>query len=133
MTEGVAEKLSTSELVSKEVCEERHEALRQYLSNDKDKIKTHDCEIRDVKEAIVVLTAIQARHDNSIEDHEVRIRGIETKPTVQEKYEDTIEDHETRLRDIENKPARRWELTIDQITIATIACVIGGVIGKFLF
>lgn len=94
------------ETVSKAVCEERHKALDNYLSNDKSGLAKHDGEIKDIKEAIVVLTALQARHDDDIRDHEKRIRGIE------------------------GKPAKRWDSITAQIIQLAVAAAAGGVIGK---
>ncbi|ADY54728.1 hypothetical protein Sgly_0362 [Syntrophobotulus glycolicus DSM 8271] len=92
--------------VSQAVCEERHKALDNYLSNDKTKLLKHDAEIKDVQEAIVVLTEIQRRHNAEIDDHEDRLRGIEA------------------------KPGKRWESIVGQIIQLIIAAAIGGMIGK---
>jgi len=91
--------------VYQEVCEERHKALEIYLSNDKNKLAKHDGEIRDVQEAIVRLTILLEKHHNEIEDHEERIRSIET------------------------KPAKRWESLIVQIISLLAAAAAGGLIG----
>jgi hemerythrin len=91
--------------VSQEVCDERHKALEIYLSNDKNKLAKHDGEIRDVQEAIVRLTILLEKHHNEIEDHEERIRSIET------------------------KPAKRWESMIVQIISLLAVAAAGGLIG----
>lgn len=90
--------------MTKDACNERHKAMENYLSNDKDKLKAHDGEIKDVQEAIKVLTAIQARHDDDIRDHEVRIRGIES------------------------RPGKRWDSVTAQIIQLIVAAVAGGAI-----
>jgi len=66
--------------VSTDVCNERHKALEQYLNPLKANISKLDPQIKDIQEAIIVLTTIQARHDENLEDHETRIRGIEAVP-----------------------------------------------------
>lgn len=90
------------ENVSKGVCDERHKALEHYLGNDKEKLKQHDREIKTVQEAILVLTNLQARHDDDIRDHEVRIRGIES------------------------KPGKRWDSVTAEITKLIVAAAVGG-------
>lgn len=96
------------ENVSQEVCQERHEAIRQYLGNDKETLKVHNGEIKTVQEAIVVLTAIQARHD------------------------DDIRDHEGRLRVIEAKPGKRWDSVTAQILQIVVAAIAGGFISQII-
>lgn len=90
------------ENVSKDACNERHKALEHYLGNDKAKLEKHDGEIKTVQEAIVVLTALQARHDDDIRDHETRIRGIES------------------------KPGKRWDSVTAEITKLIVAAAVGG-------
>jgi hypothetical protein len=94
--------------VSQAVCDERHKALENYLSNDKKMLQEHDLEIKDFKEAMVVLTAIQARHEKGLDDHEGRIRGIES------------------------KPGKRWDSIVNQIIQLILAAGIGGFIGKMV-
>lgn len=91
---------------SYELCEERHKSLNNSFSDNKDKLEKHEDEIKDVKQAIVVLTQLQARHD------------------------DEIRDHETRIRTIEQKPAKRWDATIQQIITIFVAGAFGGVVTK---
>lgn len=88
------------------VCEERHKALGEYLGNDKAKLLKYDTEIKNVQEAIVVLTAIQARHETEIDDHEGRLRGIES------------------------KPAKHWENIVGQVIQLVIAAIAGAGISK---
>lgn len=90
--------------VSQDVCAERHKALENYLSNDKNKLEQHDLEIRDFKEAMVVLTALNARHERGLDDHECRIRGIEA------------------------KPAKQWESIVSQVITIVVAAMGGGAI-----
>lgn len=94
------------ENVSKDACNERHKALENYLGNDKAKLEKHDGEIKTVQEAIVVLTALQKRHDDDIRDHETRIRGIES------------------------KPAKRWDSVTGQIIQLLVAAAAGGAIAQ---
>ncbi len=96
------------ENVSKDACNERHKALDNYLKNDKEKLEKHEGEIKTVQEAIVVLTAIQARHD------------------------DGLEDHEERIRDIEGRPGKRWDGLTTQIISLLVAALIGGLLGRSL-
>jgi hypothetical protein len=92
------------ENVSKDACNERHKALENYLGNDKAKLEKHDGEIKTVQEAIVVLTALQKRHDDDIRDHETRIRGIES------------------------KPGKRWDSVTAEIIKLAVAATAGGAI-----
>jgi len=62
--------------------------------------------MKSVQEAIVVLTAIQARHDDEIDDHEGRLRGIES------------------------ISGKRWNAVITQMIQIGLAVVVGGLIGK---
>lgn len=94
--------------VSKDICDERHKALENYLGNDKAAIAKHDGDIKSVQEAIAILTAIQARHDTEIEDHEGRIRGIES------------------------RPGKRWDSLITQVISVLTAAVLGGLVGHLL-
>lgn len=93
--------------VPQAVCNEKHKALENYLSNDKAALAKQAGEIKDVQEAIVVLTEIQRRHETEIDDHEGRLRGIEA------------------------KPAKRWEGVVGQIVQLIIAAAAGGAIAKF--
>lgn len=95
-----------AEKVSKDKCEERHEAIKQYLGNDKGTLNVHTGEIKTIQEAIKVLAAIQARHD------------------------DDIRDHEGRLRVIEAKPGKKWDSVTAQILQIVVAAIAGGFIGK---
>lgn len=97
-----------AEPVQKEVCEERHKALENYLSNDKTKLIKHDGEMKTVQEALIVLTEIQAQQREEIKDHEGRLRGIEA------------------------KPAKRWDSITAQIIQLNVAAATGGFIGKML-
>lgn len=92
---------NTAPVVTRDLCDERHKAVDQYLGNDKAKILKHDTEIKDVQEAIVVLTEIQRRHETEIYDHEDRLRGIEA------------------------KPAKRWENVVGQIIQLIVAVAAG--------
>lgn len=93
-------------IVSKDACNERHKALENYLSNDKAKLEKHDKEIKTVQEAIVVLTALQKRHDDDIRDHETRLRGIEA------------------------RPGKRWDSVTAQVIQLIVAASAGGVISR---
>ncbi len=90
----------------RDVCEERHIAIENYLSNDKNRLQLHDGQIKNLEEAIVVLTEIQRRHENKVDDHEDRLRGIEA------------------------KPAKRWETVIGQIIQLLVAVAAGAGLAK---
>ena len=92
--------------VTRDLCDERHKALEQYLSNDKAKLLKHDTEIKNVQDAILVLTEIQRRHESEIDDHEDRLRGIEA------------------------KPGKRWDSVTAQIIQLIVAAAAGGFIGN---
>lgn len=84
---------------SPELCEERHKSISSTLEK-------HDNEIKDVKEAIIVLTQLQTRHD------------------------DEIRDHENRIRTIEGKPAKRWDGVVQQIITILLAGGMGGIVSR---
>ncbi len=92
--------------VSQDFCNERHKALDNCLSQEKIKVTNQDTAMKSVQEAIVVLTAIQARHDDEIDDHEGRLRGIES------------------------ISGKRWNAVITQMIQIGLAVVVGGLIGK---
>jgi hypothetical protein len=92
--------------VSQELCNERHKSLDNCLNLEKAKVASHDEMIKNVQEAIVVLTAIQARHDNEIEDHEGRLRGIES------------------------ISGKRWNTAVTRIIEVSIVVTIGCLMGK---
>ncbi len=93
--------LDNAASVTRDLCDERHKALDNYLSNDKSRLKQHDSQIKSLEEAIVVLTEIQRRHEAQAADHEHRLRGIEA------------------------KPAKRWEAVVGQIIQLLIAVAAG--------
>lgn len=87
-----------------QLCEERHKSLNNSLKDNKNRLDKHETEIKDVKEAIIVLTQLQTRHD------------------------DEIRDHENRIRTIESKPAKRWDGAVQQIITILLAGSMGGVV-----
>lgn len=89
-----------------QLCEERHKTLNNSLKDNKDKFEKQENEIKDVKEAIIVLTQLQTRHDND------------------------IRDHENRIRTIESKPAKRWDGIVQQIITILLAGGMGGAVIK---
>ena len=66
--------------VSQELCDERHRALEGYLGRYEENVYKNQSEIKDIQEAIIRLTTLLERYNSEIEDHEIRIRGIEAKP-----------------------------------------------------
>ncbi|UWG96131.1 hypothetical protein LPY66_14610 [Dehalobacter sp. DCM] len=93
-------------MVLQELCDERHKALENYLSNERGKTDRCELEIKDVQEAIIRLTSLMEKHDSEITDHEERIRQIE------------------------GKPAKRWESLIAQLITLLTAAIAGGFIGQ---
>lgn len=91
---------------SLELCEERHKSINGCLSDQKDKLEKYETDIKDVQQAIVVLTQLQTRHD------------------------DEIRDHESRIRTMEQKPVKRYDNAIQQIITIFIAGALGGIISR---
>ncbi|UWG96385.1 hypothetical protein LPY66_16010 [Dehalobacter sp. DCM] len=104
----MAENANPVTSVSKDFCDERHKALAEYVGNDKTRLEKHDCEIKDVQEAIVRLTALLEKHTETDEDHEMRIRSIEA------------------------MPAKRWDSAITQIITLLIAAGFGAAIANLV-
>lgn len=94
--------------VAQSACDARHDAVNQYLSNDRRRLDAHSESI----DRLQKLTAEMAM--------------------LNQQLTNITQDHETRLRIIEQVPAKRWDRVVSQIISLLLAAMLGGLISQLI-